>query len=365
MKNFNLLAIPAALLLAVSCGSGATVNGKLSDAPEAKVVVKLLDVNRLTVLDTLTTGKDGSFRCKVEVAEGDPEFVYLFHNDTKIASLLLESGDNVKVEADTLGNCIVTGSENSSKLSEVEARSARFLGEMNRITDTREFVRKYIAYYRESVKYVMSNPYSLTVIPVLYENLGDYAPVFAQATDALHFRAACDSLKTVYPDSRYVKALEKETARREQELKVQNELMQASSIGFPDLKMPDVKGVDCKLSDVNAKVVLVNFWDSADPIQCMFTKEVLVPLYQDYHKRGLEIYSVSLDTDKAHWASVVSGQGLPWINVNDGKGAASPSLRVYNVQTLPSSVLICDGTVISSSIQGETGLRRELSRLLK
>lgn len=365
MKNFNLIALSACLLLAASCGSGATVNGKLSDTSAAKVIVKLLDVNHFTTLDTLTTGKDGAFKCKIDVAEGDPEFVYLFYNDTKIASLLLQAGDKVSVVSDTLGHFSVTGSEESSKLKDVETRSSNFRSELQKVTDEKEFVRKYIAYYRESVKYVMSNPYSLTVIPVLYENVGPYAPIFAQTTDALHFRAACDSLKTVYPDSRYVKALEKETARREVELRIQNELQSASSIGFPDLRMPDIKGETRALSEVKSKAILVHFWDSSDAAQCMFSKEVLVPIYDDYARKGLEIYSICLDTDKARWASVVGGQKLAWINVNDGLGAVSPSVSSYNISSVPTTILIADGNIVSSSIQGETGLRKELSRILK
>ena len=365
MKNFSLFLAGAAALLLASCGSGASVKGTVTDAPDACVVVKCLNVNTYDVLDTLKTGPDGSFSFKVSVAEQDPEFVYLFYKDRKIASLLLEAGEKATVQADTLGHYTVTGSEGSVKLQEVETRYARFVSELQKIDNPSDFVRKYISYYRESIRYVLQNSHSLTVIPVLYESIGENAPVFAQNTDALHFRSACDSLKTVYPESRYVKALEKETARREAEMRFENEIKNASSIGFPELRLPDINGNPASLSELKSKAILVHFWDSSDAPQNMFAKEVLVPLYDDYHKKGLEIYSVCLDTDKVRWASVVNGQKLPWINVNDGLGAASPSIRLYNLTTVPSSILIADGAVVTTGIQGEAGLRKELSRLLK
>lgn len=365
MKNFSLFLLSSAALLAVACGSGSSVSGTVSGASESQLVVKLLDVNVLSVLDTVKTSKDGSFEFTVPVAEGDPEFVYLFYKDTKVASLLLEDGDKVSVETDTLGRYSVKGSENCTKLQEVETRFARFSNEIMQVEDNAEFVRKYVAYYRESVRYVMTNPYSLTVIPVLYENIGGYAPVFSQSTDALHFRNACDSLMTVYPESRYVKALEKETIRRETALRLENELKNASSIGYLDLNMPDVNGVQTTLSSVDAKVILLHFWDSSDAVQNMFGPEVLLPIYDDFHSKGFEIYSVCLDVDKARWASVVKGQNLPWINVNDGLGAASKAVSSYNVTSLPMSVIIADGNIITSSIEGVAGLRKELSRLLK
>ena len=365
MKNFSLFLLSSAALLAVACGSGSSVSGTVSGASESQLVVKLLDVNVLSVLDTVKTSKDGSFKFTVPVAEGDPEFVYLFYKDTKVASLLLEDGDKVSVETDTLGRYSVKGSENCTKLQEVETRFARFSNEIMQVEDNAEFVRKYVAYYRESVRYVMTNPYSLTVIPVLYENIGGYAPVFSQSTDALHFRNAYDSLMTVYPESRYVKALEKETIRRETALRLENELKNASSIGYLDLNMPDVNGVQTALSSVDAKVILLHFWDSSDAVQNMFGPEVLLPIYEDFHSKGFEIYSVCLDVDKARWASVVKGQNLPWINVNDGLGAASKAVSSYNVTSLPMSVIIADGNIITSSIEGVAGLRKELSRLLK
>lgn len=366
MKNFSLIIITAAtVVFAASCTSGAAVRGTVTGVSDASLVAKLLDVNTYSIIDTVKTGKDGSFKFEVPVSEGDPEFVYLFYKDTKIASMLLEKGETVTVNADTLGHYSVKGSEGSEKLQFVESRFAGFLSEISGIEDPSEFVRRYISYYRESVKYVMQNPYSLTVIPVLYENIGGNAPVFSQSTDALHFRNACDSLKTVYPDSRYVAALEKETVRRENILKLENELKNASRSGFPDLNIPDIKGKPSKLSDVKSKAILLHFWNSADAAQNMFAKEILLPIYEDYHKKGLEIYSVCLDTDKARWASVVNGQNLPWINVNDGLGAASPSIRLYNLSTLPATILIADDSISASGIQGEAGLRKELSRLLK
>lgn len=365
MKNFNILCIAAASVLSLACSSSVSVNGVIEGASGAEIIAKRLDINTFSVLDTVRTGKNGSFKLDVPVAEGNPEFVYLFYKDNKIASLLLEAGEEVSVDADTLGHYSVRGSEGSVKLQEVESRYASFVNDIKGIEEPSVFVRKYIEYYRESVKYVLRNPYSLTVVPVLFQNLGADAPVFAQSTDAIHFRNACDSLKTVYPDSRYVRALEKEAERREAQFKLENEIRHASTVGFPNLDMPGIDGSKKSLNSLNSKVILLNFWNSGDARQNNFLQEVLRPIYEDYHQKGLEIYSVCLDTDKVRWASVVNGQKLPWINVNDGLGAASPAVRLYNISSVPSTVIIADGSVSLTEISTVSGLRRELSRLLK
>ena len=92
----------------------------LADAPSSDITVRLLDINRYKTVDTLKTDAEGKLSYKMEVAAGQPEFVYLYHNYTKLASLILESVDKVSVVADTLGNNTVEGSEESLKLAQVE-----------------------------------------------------------------------------------------------------------------------------------------------------------------------------------------------------------------------------------------------------
>jgi hypothetical protein len=65
------------------------------------------------------------------VEKGQPEFIYLFHDGTRIASLLLKSGDKVTVSADTLGNFTVDGSDDSAYLAENEKRCCNYLLKSN------------------------------------------------------------------------------------------------------------------------------------------------------------------------------------------------------------------------------------------
>lgn len=134
MSRFSrFIAIAVAAAVAAACSNGAKVSGNLADAPASDVVVKLLNINRYEVLDTVKTDASGNFVCKLDVEKGQPEFVYLFHNDVKVASLLLEAGDNVTVQADTLGNFTVTGSEESEKLAQVEKDFAAALARLNEL----------------------------------------------------------------------------------------------------------------------------------------------------------------------------------------------------------------------------------------
>ena len=358
-------ALALSVLGLTSCSQKAQINGTFIDGADQDIIVRQLDVNKYNTLDTIKTSADGKFKYSLDVQKGEPEFIYLFAGDNRIAALLLENGEKVTVQTDALGNYTVEGSEESSKLSVVDKAYTKFINDVYAAGDDSKTISKlYVDHYRASVKYVMENLKSLTVIPVLYEQLGEQSPVFAQTTDALFFRTAADSLKTVYPNSRYVKALDKEAARREQILTIETQIRNAQEASFPEINLPDINGERKSLTALDNKAILIHFWDASDAAQKMINIEVLLPLYNSFAKKGFEIYSVCVSPDKAQWGSVVRSQKLPWINVNDGKGAIS-AVSAYNLAALPTSILIVDGEMSQAKIKDENDLRKELNRVLR
>ncbi len=366
MKKCNKLAALALAALALSaCCDQASIRGTLADAPGRTIAVKQLDINTFRNLDSVKVAADGSFSYKVKVAKGQPEFIYLFYGDTRIAALLLEKGERVTVEADTLGRYTVSGSKGSEELAQVDRAYSDFIAKLQaHENEPTAQTRDYIQHYRDNIRYVIEHPFSLTTVPVFFERLGT-APIFSQPSDALLFRKGADSLLTVYPDSRYVQALSKEADRRLKILQIDSQIREAGEAAFPDIVMPDIKGERKALSEVDAKVVLVHFWDASDAAQKMLNIDSLLPVYKEYHNRGFEIFSVCVTPDKPEWASSVLAQKLPWINVNDGLGGASPAVITYNVQKVPDSFLIIDGELNTKPIDGFEGFRKELARLLR
>ena len=380
MSRFSkIITFVAAMAALVSCGSNARIDGTLTDAASSEVIVKLLESNRYEVLDTVKTDASGHFSYKVDVTEGQPEFVYLFYGEKKIASLLLEAGDKVGVVSDTLGHVTFEGSEESVKLAEVEKAYAEALGEfediallMGAATDQADYdrlaadmSRAYVSYYRSRVKYIMENSKSLTVIPVFYQSLGENLPLFSQNTDAILFMNIADSLETVYPESKYVKALRRDAQARFGYLELQERIVNAEEVGYPEIELPDLEGKMRKLSDMESRVVIVCFWSAAQAQQNMFNIEFFKPLYEQYHSKGLDIYQVSLDVDKTLWATTVRGQKLPWTNVCDSRGAQSPYVSLYNLAAVPAAFIIADGELVDGKVVDEASLRKLLDDILK
>ncbi len=378
MSRFSRIILAAAAVLSLAaCSHTAKVKGTLSEAPSCEVVVKLLNVNQYQVLDTVKTDATGNFAFKVDVVKGQPEFVYLFHGDKKVASLLLEAGDKVTVHADTLGAYTVEGSDESLKLASVEADFAAVKSNLMSISEKLLSAQKdqaaqlrdqlgkaYVDYYRSRVIYVMENSRSLTVVPVLFQNLSETLPVFAQATDAIHFTNAADTLETIYPDSKYVKALRKEAQKRINQMELAAKLSTAEPVDYLDIELPDTKGNKVKLSDVHKKLTLVYFWSADDATQKMLNLDVLLPLYKKYHDKGFEIYQVSLDVDNGLWARVMREQKLPWANVSDISGGASRYVLTYNLASLPSSFLVGSEGMSGAKISDAASLSAAIEKAL-
>ena len=366
----------AVLMVAAACGKTAKIDASVEGVSSSDILIKVLRASALEVVDTVALDEAGKLSYEMEIEDGQVEFVYLYRGSRKLASMLLQQGDKVSVKTDTFGVYSVVGSDESEKLVQVEKDYAAFLKKVRALSSgittydkaleaQKELGKEYVNYYRDRVKYIMANSRSMTVVPVLYQTFGSNLPVFAQPTDAIHFKNMADSLALSYPESRYVKALRKEAERRMGRLELQSLLNSAEQIAYPEIELPDINGQKRKLSEVEAKVIIIQFWTATNLEQKIFNIDVLKPLYEEFHSTGLEIYQVSLDADKVLWAQTVKQQAHPWVSVCDSRGTASPFAASYNLQILPSMFVIADGALVDGKVVDEASLKKLVHKLLK
>ena len=353
MKRLILFA--AALLAFAACSRTRTARfeGQVEDLADTTLLLQKVVSNQLTTLDTLKIDAKGRFHGKVAVKKGAPVFCHLFDGEVTRASLVLLPGDAVRVKLLPDGDYTVEGSEESSLLKVVNdefrlagykmgvcADALQVAADERTAKELRSDLGKtYVDYKRFALTHVLSHPKSITSAALFFQKFGDNLPVFGELTDVLVIKQVYDSIQPVYPNSEYVVALSDEIRSRESLMEFNNKLNQVEAIPFPDLSMPDIEGQTRKLSDLTGSVVILSFWSVSLDGPKMFN-HTLADLYAKYHGRGLEIYQVSLDVDKAVWATVVRSQEIPWISVNDGNGRDSRSVSSYNVKQLPALFVI-------------------------
>lgn len=136
------------------------------------------------------------------------------------------------------------------------------------------------------------------------------------------------------------------------------ELLERSEVGKPyiDFTLNNIEDQEVSLSSIvnDNKLVMVDFWASWCP-DCRVENPNVVSVYQDYKDKGLEIISVSLDTDKNAWTKGIKEDSLFWNNhVSALKGWNCPAAAEYGVAFIPQNVLInADGIIVAKNLNGE------------
>lgn len=119
------------------------------------------------------------------------------------------------------------------------------------------------------------------------------------------------------------------------------------------------------MSAIKGKVTIIDFWASwCKP--CRIENPTYVRLYEQYHDKGLEIISVSLDrqNQKQRWIDAIAKDKLTWYNVSNLKFWNDPVAKLYNVSSIPATFIIDDkGIILAERLRGR-GLEAKIAELL-
>jgi len=130
-----------------------------------------------------------------------------------------------------------------------------------------------------------------------------------------------------------------------------------------DFSMNNQKGEEKKLSELDGKVILLEFWASWC-LPCRKENPELVSTYVRFKKLGFEIFAVSLDENKENWINAIKKDNLNWKHVSDLNGRNNFAALIYNVNGIPDNILIDkNGVIIGRNLRGEK-LNKKLSKIL-
>lgn len=127
----------------------------------------------------------------------------------------------------------------------------------------------------------------------------------------------------------------------------------------------DTTGKIVSLSDFKGKYVLIDFWASWC-VPCRHENPNVVSAYQQYKNKNFTVLGISFDNPGQHerWVDAIHADNLTWTHVSDLKGWKNEVGVLYDIKSIPSSLLIGpDGVIIAKNLRGEK-LDEKLKELL-
>ncbi|MEX1238783.1 MAG: TlpA disulfide reductase family protein [Cyclobacteriaceae bacterium] len=130
--------------------------------------------------------------------------------------------------------------------------------------------------------------------------------------------------------------------------------MKLTAVGqpAPEIALPNPDGKIVKLSSMQGKYVLVDFWAKwCGP--CRQENPNVVRAYQKYKDKGFTVFGVSLDRNREDWLQAIEQDNLTWTHVSDLKYWQSEAAKTYNITGIPFSVLLDpNGVIIAKNLRG-------------
>ena len=354
MKKFIYLAVIAVLMAACSSEPHYVVKGKIDGSDSITFYLQKREAGKLINIDSAVSRK-GSFTIKGGKIEY-PQMVQLVAGDTrKRTSFYLENTEiNITGTIDSLFNAKITGSktqdeyksflDSNKPLTEkysgiyTDYQAARQAGDNERVTELEkqaDVIQSEMTALQKN--FVMNNPSSY-VTPSLLASL-------SYEMEATEIESIINGLDTA------IAAIPQITA-----LKERVDVMKAVAIGqkAPDFTMNDVDGNPVALSSkIGAKVLLVDFW-AAWCSPCRQENPNVVKVYAEFHKKGFDVFGVSLDQEKEDWVKAIADDKLTWTHVSDLQYWSNAAAKMYAVNAIPANFLLDEtGTIIGRNLRGE------------
>jgi peroxiredoxin len=387
MKKKFFLYFLAVLIFSGCKNNNFQISGTLKNSVSGKYIfLDELKANALSTVDSIKLTGEGTFNFKKEIKL--PSFYLLKLNENNYLTMLVEPGDKISLIADfdSLNYPVsVTGSKGTELMAEYNITlrntisklsglnkiymqnldSPQLPAVMESLDSMAQAYMNQINSYTKS--YIDNNLTSLVSLVALYQQVAPNVYVLNPARDLKYYVKVDSSLSVLYPEYDPVISLHEQVKNLVSSIKGEEAIVPAEGEGSvaPEISLPTPQGDTVKLSSTRGSVVLLDFWASwCSP--CRQESPNLVKAYNQYHRKGFQIYQVSLDKTKEAWMKGIEDDQLgKWVHVSDVKYWKSVVVQLYKIESIPYNFLLDkEGHIIAKNLRGKQ-LENKLAEIFK
>ena len=326
----QLLAIFLCIFMLTACHRQAVfeVSGELTDAGGQNLYLEQLGLTGTKMLDSCQIKDNGAFRLK-GAAPGNPE-IFRLRMGQQVFVFTVDSIENIQVTS-SAGNfryATVSGSD----------KTAQITGLRQSLNNNDSAVHKQFA-----KDLILQDPRSIVAYYALFQQKnGTLVFNLYEKEDRPYYSAVATAWHAFMPNNERSKALYNlvndaiQQERKQQNQALMQQFIEQAEPAFLDIELPDENGKIRHLSDLKGEVILLDFSAVGMENSTAYIFE-LRELYNRYHTKGFQIFSVSADNNRLMWED--SARNLPWITVRGENGSGDKAFLTYNVQNLPTIYL--------------------------
>lgn len=354
MKLKILTYLLGSILIFVSCkqeSPNGKIKGKVDHFDHQYIYLQKIGEHGDENIDSSKVNRDGTFEMSNPSKETD--YFILRADSANLIFLILSPKENVSVNGDAKNlevTYTVKGSKDSELLRVLRSYDRNLSDSLNKIySETRSTHPE----NSDSIGLQLQGRYTSNMEffskTFIKENLKSLVSLSAtkflnQQAELILLKELEKNLLDVYPQNKYV-----------QDYKQLIDGYSKLPIGSlaSEISLNTAKGVNIKLSSLRGKIVLIDFWASwCAP--CRRENPAIVEAYKKYKGKDFEIYGVSLDNNIEAWTEAVNHDKITWIQVSDLKRWDSEVAKTYQIEAIPTNVLIDkEGKILSKGIRGE------------
>lgn len=372
-KNIVSFAVLFLSLAACTNKNNVKITGNIQEGANQRVYLEQLNVDNAILIDSTDSDKKGRFSFKTAVTS--PTFFNIKIGPKEFITFIAAPDEKIELSGtyqDLTNNYWVDGSENSLwikllnyqlhatqiMMDSLKKNNQRLVNENASVTERERLIKSWDSIINKQINFskdfILKHAISPASYYALYQKFDPDNFILTPEENLQSYKIVASSLKAMYPESQYTKAILKHLEQINKGLQNAKilQLIANSKTTLPAVRLPNLQGDTIALSEVKGKFIVLDFTVLSAQGSEAYIND-MKNIYNKFHSQGVQIYQVCLDENRLLWERLVKRYQIPWTCVWDSDGLKSRVAKMWNIQSVPANYIIGpDSAIVGKNLNG-------------